>query len=98
MLLTPELAAHWLATLVEVPDHIKVERYAAAMRGGEWCGSPSPMAFSDHGVLQDGVHRCFAVILTGVPIEVEVKGLPVVGTSTRRSWLRRIHRRRRGAP
>lgn len=49
-----------------------VERYAQAMRDGLWLTDGSPIRFNTKGRLVDGQHRLWAVIESGVSIQVMV--------------------------
>lgn len=54
-----------------------VENYAHEMRGGRWVFNGEPLIISDTGELNDGQHRCQAVIDSGVAVEVLlVVGIP----------------------
>ena len=54
-----------------------VEEYAAVMRRGEWGLTGQGIAFDENGALQDGQHRCLAVILADTEIDILVaRGLP----------------------
>jgi len=70
--LTPELAS---VLLDRNPANRKinetaVERYAYEIMGGRWVFNGEPMIVSDTGELNDGQHRCSAVIKAGKPIDV----------------------------
>lgn len=71
--LTPELAAELLEA---VPDHQRkvtrnhVLRLADAMSKGGFLFTPQPLIVDTDGALQDGQHRCLAVIESGVTIPV----------------------------
>lgn len=70
--LTPELAS---VLLDRNPANRKinetaVERYAYEIMGNSWVFNGEPMIVSDTGELNDGQHRCAAVIKSGKPIDV----------------------------
>lgn len=72
--LTPDLAAKLLARnpanrpIRERGQTRSVEAYAAAMRRGEWVLNGQTLSISKDGLLNDGQHRCSAVIEAGVPV------------------------------
>ena len=47
-----------------------VERYAYEITGGRWTFNGEPLIVSDTGELNDGQHRCAAVVKAGKPIDV----------------------------
>lgn len=47
-----------------------VERYAYDIRGGRWTFNGEPIIVADSGELNDGQHRCAAVIEAGKPIDI----------------------------
>lgn len=72
MSLTPALAS---VLLERNPANRKinetaVERYAYEIMGGRWVFNGEPMIISDTGELNDGQHRCAAVVKAGKPIDV----------------------------
>jgi hypothetical protein len=73
--LTPELAAELLRA---VPGHQRkitrnhVLRLAEAMGNGGFLFTPQPLIVDTDGALQDGQHRCHAVIESGVTIPVVI--------------------------
>jgi len=76
--LTPALARVLLA---RNPDNRKVsantiEKYARDMVNGAWVFNGEPIIVSRDGLLNDGQHRCEAVLLANEPIQV----ILVVGT------------------
>lgn len=77
--LTPELAELLLA---RNPHNRKinlrtVENFAHEMAGGRWAFNGEPLIVSDTGELNDGQHRCHAVIESGVSIDILlVVGVP----------------------
>lgn len=75
--LTPEMAEMFLdrnQANRKVSERI-VENYMHEIVGGRWAFNGEPIIISDTGELNDGQHRCRAVIAAGRPIEV----LMVVG-------------------
>lgn len=77
---TPELAAEWLPRTVRnrpVKDRI-VAAYARDMKAGRWLLTGEAIKFNTRGELDDGRHRCKAVIIAGVPVRMMVVwGVPV---------------------
>ena len=74
MKVTPELAKSWLESNTfnrKVSQHT-VQKYAADMRSGNWHLNHQGIAFDDKGTMVDGQHRLFAVIDSGVTIEMMV--------------------------
>lgn len=77
--LTPELADLLLG---RNPANRKlsartVETFAHEMKGGRWAFNGEPIIVSDTGLLNDGQHRCQAVIDSGVSVDVlMVVGVP----------------------
>lgn len=70
--LTPDLAA---LLLDRNPANRRisetaVERYAYEMMGNRWVFNGEPMIISDTGELNDGQHRCAAVVKSGKTIDV----------------------------
>lgn len=70
--LTPELAS---VLLERNPANRKinetaVERYAYEMIGNSWVFNGEPMIVSDTGELNDGQHRCAAVVKSGKAIDI----------------------------
>jgi hypothetical protein len=68
VLVTPELAAKWLETMVinRALSTATVRRYVELMQAGEWKLDASPMRFNTKGELMDGQHRLWAVIESGL--------------------------------
>ena len=68
--LTPQLARRWLASMARQweadPPHAAA--LAEQMRAGLW--QPGSMIRFEAGRLIDGAHRCHAVLLSGVAIDV----------------------------
>jgi hypothetical protein len=78
--LTPELASKFLLknTCNRRVRQPYVEQYARAMLAGEWRLTHQGLAFDSDGNLQDGQHRCMAVIASGVSIPtVVVHNMPI---------------------
>lgn len=77
--ITPDVAREWLNTNVQnrpVKD-TTIQRYAEAMKSGQWELNGETIKFSDKGVLLDGQHRLRAVVQSGVTIQSYViHGLP----------------------
>lgn len=72
--LTPELAA---SILERNPDNRnilagRVKNYADDIRAGRWALNGEPIVISQHGLLNDGQHRCAAVVESGEPIETVI--------------------------
>jgi len=68
-LVTPELAAEWLA--INRLDNrrvnpIRVARYAGELKAGAWGLSHQGIAMDDKGRLMDGQHRLTAIVETGI--------------------------------
>lgn len=71
---TPEMAERYLAGNSKnrpLSRHI-VEKYAGAMRRGEWMANGEPIIFGKHGNLIDGQHRLEAIILSRVPVTLAI--------------------------
>lgn len=90
---TPDTAFEYLATAgknrrISGPQ---VNKWAKAMRAGQWRLTGDPIRFDITGALIDGQHRLTAVINSGVPIEVAVARncaldvFPVLDDGKRRS-------------
>jgi hypothetical protein len=90
---TPDKALEYLATAgknrrVSGPQ---VNKWAKAMRAGQWRLTGDPIRFDVTGALIDGQHRLTAVINSGIPIEVVVARncaldvFPVLDEGKRRS-------------
>lgn len=74
-LITPKIAEKYLALLPPNQRHLRkkdVERYAAAMKAGNWKFAGDPIRFNTHDELMDGQHRLRAVVLSGCTIEFVV--------------------------
>jgi hypothetical protein len=78
ILVTPEIAANWLAYNTSNRQLRKslVRDYAAQMKDGEWMVTHQQIAFTGNltlpGRLIDGQHRLSAVILSGVSVRMAV--------------------------
>lgn len=89
----PERASQMLAMNRENRriDRGTVDRYAAAMRRGEWQFSHQGIAVDKDGVLLDGQHRLAAIVKAGIPVPmlvvdgVDRAAFSVVDTGKRRS-------------
>jgi hypothetical protein len=71
VLLTPELASELLHNN---PDNrfirnAKMSQYADDIRAGRWTFNGEPILISKEGLVNDGQHRCSAVIETNLPID-----------------------------
>lgn len=78
--ITPKKAQEWLAHNTDNrPRRPKVvERYADAMKRGEWKMNGESIKFNCDGRLIDGQHRLLAIVSSGCTIETYVvRGLPV---------------------
>lgn len=90
---TPNLAAQYMKTVANNRKISRsvVQKYALAMKRGEWRATGQPIIFDATGRMIDGQHRCKAVEASGVPIEVViVRNAPadsfaVIDTGKRRS-------------
>lgn len=84
LLVTPDMAERWLNTNTHnrpLRNHL-VQKYAAAMRNGEWKLTPEPIAFSKpyrdangndvKETLINGQHRLWAIVESNVPVEMTV--------------------------
>jgi hypothetical protein len=72
MLVTPEQAARWLTTAPQRQlDGLKIRMYAAALNAGEWHDRGTPWIVRN-GMLLDGNHRAYALLLYGQPAEMPV--------------------------
>ncbi len=73
--LTVEKAKAWLQRVGSQRKVCRgdVVKYAEDMKHGEWLLNPADnIVFDTLGRLRNGQHRCEAVVLSGVPIEVYV--------------------------
>ena len=74
MLVGPEQAIRWLEsnTRNRPLDQKHVDYLAAEMKAGRWKLTHIGIAFDLNGVLQDGQHRLWAIVLSGCRVEVSV--------------------------
>lgn len=74
VLLTPELAAQYLAASKGNRSirKRKVKTYVRVIEDNLWRLTHEGIAFDIHGTLVDGHHRCHAVVDSGIPIRVLV--------------------------
>lgn len=73
-LITPEMAAEYL-THNKINRPLKPERvrsYAAAMKAGKWQLTHQGIAFKTNGDLADGQNRLTAIVMSGVPVMMNV--------------------------
>jgi hypothetical protein len=84
--ITPEIAKEWL---YEHNNHNRslrrrvVERYADAMRRGEWMTNGDAIRVAKDGTILDGQHRLAAIVASGMTITaVVVRGLDYVTQET----------------
>lgn len=79
-IITPEVAAEWLADNYRnnrSVNKMRVEAYAQDMVDGNWRMTGEAIKFSDIQVLIDGQHRLHAIVKADVPVEMVVmRGLP----------------------
>lgn len=78
-LVTPEMAAGWLArqNLNRKPTPRRVNAYARAMVRGDWLLTNQGIGLDVAGRLLDGGHRCEGVVKSGSPaLMLVVRGLP----------------------
>ena len=71
---TPSQAANWLEgnTHNRPVSQAHVERLAAEMRAGRWRLTHQGIAFSTGGVLLDGQHRLWAIVMADVDVPLRV--------------------------
>lgn len=75
MLVTPDLAKHWLATRNTGNRPIRDTRVSAItrdIRSGSYQQTHQGVAFDVDGVLCDGQHRLSAIVASGVPLMLRV--------------------------
>jgi hypothetical protein len=74
MHITPEMAVRWLEGNVRNRklDQSHVDRLAADMRAGRWKVTHQGIAFSNDGVLADGQHRLWAIMLSNCTVPMMV--------------------------
>lgn len=68
---TPELAAKWLESYNSANRPLResrVNRYARDMIRGDWIPNAETVKFSTNGVLLDGQHRLWAVVMANVTV------------------------------
>lgn len=53
-------------------DEKYAQRLAGAMRSGKWKLNGETIKINDHGQMEDGQHRCLAVVLSGCTITVAI--------------------------
>lgn len=73
LLLTPELASFFLNNVTPTQRDIKsgvASRYAADIQAGAWKFTVEALGFDEHLELCEGQHRCVAVAMTGMSIQV----------------------------
>lgn len=76
--LTPELAQHFLNNRYKKQRKIQIaksEQMARDIKSGRWVNSfhsIEPIILTSKGELMNGQHRCLAVILAGMPIQIDV--------------------------
>ncbi len=78
---TPELADLWLTKHNNINRNLSqstVDSYALDMKNGRWALTHQGIAFDTDGNLQDGQHRLWAIVLSGVTLQMNVaRGVPV---------------------
>ena len=83
--ITPELAAEYLSHNVNnrrLRD-ATVSEYAAKMQAGAWVVNHQGIAFAADGRLQDGQHRLWAIVKSGVAVKMLVaRGYPAAATTS----------------
>jgi hypothetical protein len=86
VLLTPELAKKWLSTTSEKKRPVrrgKVKKFASDMKNGLWLENGDTFCFDVTGALCNGIHRCTAVVESGVSMMVDVvEGLSLDAVDT----------------
>lgn len=77
---TPEMAKGWLEENLENNRKVKqsvVDKYSRDMRSGNWRLTHEAIAFNTKGKLIDGQHRLWAVMLSGIAVQMLVaNGVP----------------------
>lgn len=70
----PDQALEWLETNVRNRplDQRHADRLATEMKAGRWKLTHTGIAFDINGILQDGQHRLWAVVLSGCTVELSV--------------------------
>ena len=72
---TPEMAIDWLDkanTNNRTVSDTHVQRLARDMKQGKWVLTHEGIAFDSSGILLDGQHRLWAVVIAEVPIEMHI--------------------------
>jgi hypothetical protein len=74
MLVGPDQAAKWLErnSRNRTMDQRHVDFLVAEMKAGRWKLTHEGIAFDINGVLQDGPHRLWAIVLSGCTVELNV--------------------------
>jgi len=75
MTVTPARAAHWLEYANTNNRSVRdahVRQLARDMAQGRWRLTHEAITFDPHGVLLDGQHRLWAVVIANVPVEMHV--------------------------
>lgn len=70
VLVTPEQAAKWLATMAANRrlDEVRVERYAEEILAGRWDINGESIKVTLDDILWDGQHRCRAIVKANKPV------------------------------
>lgn len=72
--ITPKKAEQWLSVNTsnrKLREGV-AERYAADMKAGKWTQCITPIAFYEDGELADGQHRLWAIVESGVAVQLPV--------------------------
>lgn len=92
MLITPKKALEFLRKPNKRPTKKhKVDQYASDMLAGKWRETAEPISIDTNGVLQNGVHRCLAIVKTNksfnfyVATECPPENFDVIDTGASRS-------------
>ena len=74
MTITPEMASEFLTHNIgnRNPKKHNIDKYAQLMTAGEWNLTHQGIAFDETGRLMDGQNRLFAIVKSGVPVEMMV--------------------------
>lgn len=78
-MISPKVAADWMKQNKgnRPLSEMLGDRYAEAMRRGEWCENGESIKFNCDGRLADGQHRLYGVIKSGVTLPMMVvRGVP----------------------
>jgi len=72
--LTPALASELLSRNIENRNvsQRRIEVYADDIKAGRWAENGETIVVSREGLLNDGQHRCHAVVAAGVPIQTMI--------------------------